>query len=490
MGLEAKLVQKMGQSLLMTPQLQQAIKLLQLGRLEYKEAIERELLENPVLEEVRDESEYSTLPSPEPEPTGPAVLPAASDNSDSNESQSASTEPKADWDDYADTFTDYQGSASAKSTIDYEDRQPPEVVATLNESLEQHLLQQARLHDFSSSEKTIAQHLIGNLDRDGYLESTHEEIAELCGCTTEDVVAVADTIRFFDPPGVCARNLQECLLTQLEARGLGDRLEARILVKHLEKLEKRRFEAIAKEEGVSLEQVAAAINSIRNLEPRPGRPFSDETTRYVIPDVYVHKVGGEWVVTLNEEGVPRLRVNPHYTSFLKNKEHENSSAANNSYITERLRAANWLLKSIHQRQQTILRVTETIMKVQKDFLEHGIDKLKPLVLKEIADQIGMHESTVSRVTTEKYVHTPRGVFELKFFFTSGIKTAGGSDISSSSVKERIKTIIAAESPSNPISDQQIADMLKAEKIDIARRTVAKYREMLGIPSSSQRKELF
>jgi RNA polymerase sigma-54 factor len=206
--------------------------------------------------------------------------------------------------------------------------------------------------------------------------------------------------------------------------------------------------------------------------------------------VFVHKVAGEWVVTLNEEGVPRLRVNPHYTSLLKNKEHENSSPANNTYISEKLRAANWLLKSIQQRQQTILRVTESIMKVQREFLEHGIDKLKPLVLKEIADQIDMHESTVSRVTTEKYVHTPRGVFELKFFFTSGIKTASGSDISSSSVKERIKTIIAAESPSNPISDQQIADMLKAEKIDIARRTVAKYREMLGIPSSSQRKELF
>lgn len=490
MGLEAKLVQKMGQSLLMTPQLQQAIKLLQLGRLEYKEAIERELLENPVLEEARDESEYSTLPAPEPEPNGPAVLAASAENSDSAESQSSSTEPKADWDDYADTFTDYQGSASVKSTLDYEDRQPPEVVATRNESLEQHLLQQARLHDFSPSEKAIAQHLIGNLDRDGYLECTHEEIAAACECDLEDVISVADTIRFFDPPGVCARNLQECLLTQLEARGLGDRLEARILTKHLEKLEKRRFESIAKEEGISLEQVAAAINSIRSLEPRPGRPFSDETTRYVIPDVFVHKVAGEWVVTLNEEGVPRLRVNPHYTSLLKNKEHESSTPANNTYISEKLRAANWLLKSIQQRQQTILRVTESIMKVQREFLEHGIDKLKPLVLKEIADQIDMHESTVSRVTTEKYVHTPRGVFELKFFFTSGIKTASGSDISSSSVKERIKTIIAAESPSNPISDQQIADMLKAEKIDIARRTVAKYREMLGIPSSSQRKELF
>jgi RNA polymerase sigma-54 factor len=491
MGLEAKLVQKMGQSLLMTPQLQQAIKLLQLGRLEYKEAIERELLENPVLEEMRDESDYSALPSPEPEPSGPAILSQIADNSDSSETSSnvAGTEPTADWDNYADSFTDYQGSASSKSTLDYEDRQPPEVVATLSESLEQHLLQQVRMHDFSQSERFIAQHLIGNLDRDGYLECSHEEIAQVCSCDVEDVQMVADTLRFFDPAGVCARNLQECLLTQLEAKGLGERLEARILTTHLDKLEKRRFEAIAKAEGVTLEQVGHAINAIRALEPRPGRQFSDETTRYIIPDVYVHKVGREWVVTLNDEGIPRLRVNPQYASLMKEKGNEATTTASQSYVAERLRAATWLLKSIQQRQQTILRVTEAIMKVQRDFLEHGIDKLKPLVLKEIADQIGMHESTVSRVTTEKYVHTPRGVFELKFFFTSGIKTASGADISSSSVKERIKAIIAAESPRNPISDQHIAEMLKAEKIDIARRTVAKYREMLGIPSSSQRKAL-
>jgi RNA polymerase sigma-54 factor len=491
MGLEAKLVQKMGQSLLMTPQLQQAIKLLQLGRLEYKEAIERELLENPVLEEMRDESEYANLPSPEPEPSGPAVLSSIADNSDAPEiaNSAAGTEPSADWDSYEDSFTDYQGSASAKSTIDYEDRQPPEVVATLSESLEQHLLQQVRMHDFSHTELVIVQHLIGNLDRDGYLECTHEEIAETCSCDLEDVQIVADTLRFFDPPGVCARNLQECLLTQLEAKGCGDRLEARILTSHLEKLEKRRFDAIAKAEGVTLEQVGHAINAIRSLEPRPGRPFADETTRYIIPDVYVQKIGREWVVTLNDEGIPRLRVNPQYTSLLKEKGHEAHTAASHSYVAERMRAATWLIKSIQQRQQTILRVTEAIMKVQREFLEHGIDKLKPLVLKEIADQIDMHESTVSRVTTEKYVHTPRGVFELKFFFTSGIKTGSGADISSSSVKERIKSIIAAESPKNPISDQHIAEMLKAEKIDIARRTVAKYREMLGIPSSSQRKAL-
>jgi RNA polymerase sigma-54 factor len=238
---------------------------------------------------------------------------------------------------------------------------------------------------------------------------------------------------------------------------------------------------------VEIEEVVRAMGSIRTLDPKPGRPFAGETTRYIVPDVYVQKVGNDYVVTMNEDGIPRLRMNPIYTTMIK--EAGPSEAFNKAYLTERVRAASWLIKSIQQRQQTIYRVAESIMKFQRAFLDHGISRLKPLVLKEVADDIGMHESTVSRVTSEKYVHTPRGVFELKFFFTSGIKTSTG-DISSSSVKERIKTLIAAESNKNPISDQQIVEILKGEKIDIARRTVAKYRETLGIPSSSQRKAAF
>jgi RNA polymerase sigma-54 factor len=263
-------------------------------------------------------------------------------------------------------------------------------------------------------------------------------------------------------------------------------LESRIISSHLDKLEKRKYDAIAKAEGVTREDIARAIGLIRTLEPRPGRPFADEAVRYIVPDVYVQKVGKDFIVTLNEEGVPRLQINPMYTTLLKDA--GAAQDGNKAYLTERVRAASWLIKSIQQRQQTIFRVTESIVKFQRAFFEHGVSHLKPLVLKDVADDIGMHESTVSRVTTEKYVHTPQGLFELKFFFTSGIKTDAG-DISSSSVKDQIKNIIAAESPANPISDQQIVDVLKAKNIDIARRTVAKYRETLGIPSSSQRKQI-
>jgi RNA polymerase sigma-54 factor len=487
MGLEAKLVQKMGQSLMMTPQLQQAIKLLQLGRLEYKDAIERELLENPALEDMREETQASGLPSPESEPNEPTILavPNSSGVSDDSSESSNNVEPRADWDDFADAFTDYKGSASAKGTHDGEDRQYPEVASTASQTLEQHILDQVRLYDFSEQDRTIAQHIAGNLDRDGYLECSHEEIAQAALCDLEDVFMVADTLRFFEPVGACTRSLQQCLLTQLEFRGLADSLESRLIKDHLEKLEKRKYDLIAKAEGVTIDDIARAIKSIRTLDPKPGRAFSEETTRYVVPDVYVQKVGNDYVITLNEEGIPRLKISPYYSNLMKDPE---SAGANKTYLTERLRAASWLIKSIQQRQQTIFRVTESIMKFQRPFLDHGIEKLKPLVLKDVADDIDMHESTVSRVTTEKYVHTPQGIFELKFFFTSGIKTASG-DISSSSVKERIKSIIAAESSGNPISDQQIVDTLKAEKIDIARRTVAKYRESLGIASSSQRKKI-
>jgi len=487
MGLENKLLQKMGQSLLLTPQLQQAIKLLQLGRLEYQEAIERELLENPVLEDAREEYEAHGTPSP-PDQDGatPTVLsgPLGSDNA---ESTSPGKEPQADWDDYADSFTDYQGSASMKGSSQFEDRQPPEVVSHLSESLEQHLMQQVRLQDFSQSEMLIARNIIGNLNRDGFLECSFEELASAIPCEPEEVARVADTLRFFDPVGCCTLSLKDSLLTQLEFAGLGESLESRIILHHLEKLEKRKFDAIAKAEHVGLDQISRAINTIKSLEPRPGRPYADETVRYIVPDVYVQKVGNDFVVTMNEEGIPRLRINPTYTSLMKDA--GSSANEHKTYLTERVRAASWLIKSIQQRQQTIYRVTESIVKFQREFFEHGVSHLKPLVLKDVADDIGMHESTVSRVTTEKYVHTPQGLFELKFFFTSGIKTANGGDISSSSVKEEIKNIIASESPQQPISDQQIVEILKAKKIDIARRTVAKYRETLGIPSSSQRKAL-
>lgn len=483
MALEAKLVQKLSQSLLMTPQLQQAIKLLQLGRLEYKEAIERELLENPILEEVKDDDAGVREGRAE---SDDAPL-SRGDGNTGEEEHPANSEPKVDWESYLDSFHDPRGSSLPKGSIDWEERPSIEATLTKSETLYEHMLRQIRFSELQGDDLAIALQVIGNLDKHGYLCVTYEELAEECQCDIEDVERVVSTIQYLDPAGVASRDLAECLLVQLDIMGKSEALEGRIVRHHLDKLEKRRFDQIAKAEGVTIETVAQAVEVIQSLEPRPGRQFADEDIRYVVPDIYVHKVGNEFVIQMNEEGLPRLRISPYYLDLLKNADNE---APNKAYLADRLKAASWLIKSIHQRQQTIYKVTESIVKFQREFLEHGIHKLKPMVLKDVAEDIGMHESTVSRVTSNKYVHTPQGVFELKFFFTTAIKTASGEDVSSSSIKERIRAIIAAESPEAPVSDQAIVEILKREQVDIARRTVAKYRETLGIPSSSRRKRLF
>jgi RNA polymerase sigma-54 factor len=478
MALETKLLQKLNQSLLMTPQLQQAIKLLQLGRLEYKEAIENELLENPVLEEFReDDGAAQQAPSEQ----SPDPLLSAADNAPAS---SDDVDAKGDWENYLETFTDYSGTATPKGTVDYEERPPLENSVTRTETLQEHLFSQIRFLDLSEPEEKVILHIVGNLNRDGYLCSDFDELARECEVDVDVVEKLMDVMRSLEPVGIGARNLQECLAIQLENMGYGNGLPHRLITTHLDRLEARKYEQIAKLEGVTIEQVFEALGVVRKLDPRPGRLFAEDETRYITPDVFVYKVGSEYVVSLNEDGLPKLRVSPYYLDLLKSGE-----VASKSYLNERLKAASWLIKSIHQRQQTIFRVTESIMKFQREFLDHGISRLKPLVLKDVADDIGMHESTVSRVTTDKYVHTPRGVFELKFFFTTGIRTAQG-EVSSSSIKEKIRNIIAKESPQHPVSDQEIVDLLKKEEVEIARRTVAKYREGLGIPSSSRRKRPF
>lgn len=487
MALEAKLVQKLSQQLLMTPQLQQAIKLLQLGRLEYLEAIEKELLENPVLE---DEKEPTVDGTQEEQPTDQQVAETseAEDPADTTVDQSVgdpSEQPVSL--DYLEAAANNRDAETPRGTYDFDDRPSLEATLTKSESLYEHIIEQLRMQEITALEEFVAVHIIGNLDKNGYLCSSAQEIATTIQQPVEVVERVIQLIQRLDPPGVAARDLKECLLIQLDNLGLKDQLEGRIVEHHLEKIEKQRPDQIAKEESVPLERVIAAVNRIRTLEPRPGRPFNDESIRYIVPDIYVHKVGGEFVITLNEEGMPRLRVSPYYLELLKRADTEN--LPNRNYLTERLKAASWLIKSMHQRQSTIYRVTQSIVKFQREFFEYGIEKMKPLVLKDVAEDIGMHESTVSRVTTNKYVHTPQGVFELKFFFSNGIRTSGG-DVSSSSVKEKIKNIIAAESQEKPISDQEIVELLGKENIQIARRTVAKYRENLGIMSSSKRKKVF
>lgn len=488
MALEAKLVQKLSQTLTMTPQLQQAIKLLQLGRLEYKEAIDRELLENPVLEELPDEPSLDSEQRTAEGSTASAEAIAFEGGDSGNDSNGdSSSEPKIDWEDYLESFTEYRGANTPKGTVDYEDKPQLENTIFRSESLSEYLIRQIRLLQLSEDDIRISVYIIGNLDKNGYLCSSYEEVAEECGCSIEDVERVISEIRTLEPAGITARDLPECLILQLDHLGLGTGVEATIVRDHLEKVEKRKFDVIAKELKIQPERVYQAVTLIQHLEPRPGRQFADDDTRYVIPDVYVQKINGEYVITLNEDGLPKLRVSPYYLKVLQEQSSDGTAAKN--YLHERLKAASWLIKSIHQRQNTIFKVTDSIVKFQKEFLDHGIERLKPLVLRDVAQDIGMHESTVSRVTTNKYVHTPQGVFELKFFFTTGIKSSQG-DMSSSSVKEKIRTLIAAEDVKHPLSDQELVEILQKENIDIARRTVAKYRESLGISSSSKRKKIF
>jgi len=484
MALQAKLVQKMSQSLMMTPQLQQAIKLLQLGRLEYIDAIQQELLENPVLEEIREEDGADDEPLPR-EATSSDV-----DDTSGELHTVTGLEPQdspVDWERYLENLGDYSSSAGTREVSG--DKDQPSLEATLSKEMtfREFLLSQIRMSDVQQEDKEIIINILGNIDPNGFLTLTYEEIAELSHSTPEQVHSVIrETLRDLEPAGAFARNLGECLLFQLEDLGLEESLAAKMVDRHLDKLERRRYDLIAKEEGVELSEVHAAVKVILALEPRPGRQFAEEETRYVVPDIYVYSVGGEWVISLNEDGLPKLRVSPYYLEALKRA--SENEPENKVYLNDKLKSASWLIKSIHQRQQTIYKVTESIVKYQKEFLTYGIERLKPLVLKDIADDIGMHESTISRVTTNKYVHTPQGVYELKFFFTPGIKTGNG-EISSSSVKERIRQIIAEENPKKPISDQKIVEMLEGDDVQIARRTVAKYRESLGIASSSRRKRV-
>lgn len=478
MALEIKLNQKLSQTLVMTPQLQQAIKLLQLGRHEYLEVIENELLENPVLEDVRDdESDDSGAEREE------ARDAADAESKNSSEAPKEKLEQNPTSDDPAQDLFGYNGKKSSGG-----EGERPSVEATVSspEGLASHLLWQLRTSELSEEDQDIAALIIGNLDRNGYLCCTVEEIAEEARRSAEDVENVLSIVHTLDPAGIACRDLRECLLIQLDQLGQSGTLIWHVVDQHLGDLELRRYDVIAKAQEVEVEDVYEAVKSIQKLEPRPGRPFVDEAPVYITPDIYVRKVGESYVLSLNENGMPKLRLNPEYQALIDKKM---GDSAEREYLNDRLRSASWLIRSIHQRQQTIYKVTESIMKHQRDFLEQGVASLKPLVLRNIAADVGMHESTVSRVTTNKYVHTPQGVFELKFFFTSGLKSGSG-EVSSESVKERIRELISAENPKKPLSDQAIVNQLKSEGVDIARRTVAKYREMMGVLSSSRRKKVF
>jgi RNA polymerase sigma-54 factor len=471
----------------MTPQLQQAIKLLQLSRMELLDVVRAELEENPVLEEGQDSGaeELAELGeiAGESEIEG---IPA----SDSDEMHEVAGDRESfgdiDWHTYLESYS--LGGTTADNSEDDDERPSYENLLTRKTSLNDHLLWQLKLSSLEGRDRLVAEELIGNLDDDGYLQATIEEIAIQLECSPHRVERVLRTVQEFDPPGVAARSLQECLLRQVEQLGMQGTLVETLLRRHVEDLENRRYAQIARALQLSLDDVLAAAKLISGLDPRPGSQYSQDEIHYIIPDIFVYKIGDEYVVMLNDEGLPNLRINSFYRNALSGAVPIDAKAG--EYIQDKLRGALWLIKSIHQRQRTIYKVTKSIVKFQREFFDHGVEHLKPLVLRDVAEDIEMHESTVSRVTTNKYVQTPQGLFELKYFFNSGINTTEGDSVASESVKSKIRDIIASENPRKPHSDQKIVELLRRQGIDIARRTVTKYREILNLGSSTQRRRLF
>jgi RNA polymerase sigma-54 factor len=477
MALELRQQLKLTQQLIMTPQLQMAIKLLQLSRLELMDTIQTELEENPALEEMPDGT--STEQSTEPTEA------ATAENSEVKEvTIEEKIQEDIDWSNYLDEY-----NTPGRVQHESEDRDTPRFEAFIasHESLNDHLLWQFLMTKPDKEEERIASLIIGNLNKDGYLDVSVEEIVITSGSPPEKIEDVLSIIQTFDPIGVCARDLSECLLIQAKFLGLDDTIVIDIITNHLSNLEKKNYKAICKALKKSMDEVVSAINVIKSLEPKPGRQFSDETPQYINPDIYVYKLEDEFVIMLNDDGMPKLRVNSFYKSSITRG--KNISGEAEDYIQEKMRSAAWLIKSIHQRQKTIYRVMESILRYQREFFDKGIAHLKPMVLRDVAQDIQMHESTISRVTTNKYAFTPQGIFELKYFFNSSIRRSHGGSIASASVQEKIRQIIANEDSKKPYSDDKIARILKEDQIHIARRTVAKYREMLKVLPSNKRKQI-
>jgi RNA polymerase sigma-54 factor len=461
----------------MTPQLQQAIKLLQLSRLELLETINQEMETNPVLDEQSsDEVDEEKLEEK-----------LSEDNKYQPEQKASEVTVKEnaredmDWEAYLSEYN----TGWAEAPYEPKDFPPIESTTAKKTSLYSHLMWQLNMNDFNDVQKEIGIHIIGNVDEDGYLKTSVEEISNVTGHSPEEVTETLKQIQQFDPVGVAARDTRECILIQSRFQNLGGTIFEKIIQDHMDKLENKQYDRIAKSLSIPLREVLSAVSLLKAFEPKPGRRYNDEETIYISPDIYVFKIGEEYEVRLNEDGMPKLRINHYYRDILSKKEYVEEDAK--QYIQEKLKSAAWLIKSIHQRQRTIKRVTESIVQFQRGFFDKGVTFLKPLVLRDVAENIQMHESTVSRVTTNKYVYTPQGIFELKYFFNSAVGSINGEAVASESVKEYLKNIIKSEDKAKPYSDQEVADMLKRFDVNIARRTVAKYRETLGILPSRKRR---
>ncbi|MCX7674345.1 MAG: RNA polymerase factor sigma-54 [Bdellovibrionaceae bacterium] len=466
------------QTLKMTPQLQQAIKMLQMSRLELETTLREEMENNPLLEEVIEQEGTGVhqIEVQEKEVKSPEVPDQEHDGAEFN------------WESYfdRDRFSATKGmtnfAVNSDEIINYEN------IISSRQSLHDYLSWQAKMSGLSEEEEKIADLIIDYINDDGYLTVSLQELAETEKIPLETLEKLLKVIQELDPPGVGARDLKECLLLQAKAYEEDTSDLVQLIENHLPHLEKKQWDQIAKAMGKEVAEVKELAAIVSAMDPKPGRAYMSQDVQYVVHDVYVYKLGDEIIITLNEDGLPRLKLANYYKDLLNQSQESAKGSATTDFLKEKLSSAVWLIRSLQQRQKTIYRVTEAIMRYQSEFLDKGPQALKPLILKNIANELGVHESTVSRVTSNKYVHTPQGVFELKYFFNSGFGSAGGEGVASEAVKLRIKALIESEDPRFPLSDQELVDRLRAEGIDIARRTVAKYREALRILPSSQRRQ--
>lgn len=468
----------------MTPQLQQAIRLLQLSSLELQAEIQEALESNPLLE-VEEDYDYDSG-------NETTDVDQASRDVSQLENQDIPDDLPVDtkWED----MYDHQPASTTSSPSMVDGDMERDNQDQSGDSLQQHLLWQMRLTHFTETEETIAATIIDSVEDDGYLKTTLEDIQQSLGeefseIELDEIETVLHRIQHFDPVGVAARDLRECLLIQLrvfEATGLPHIDLLRELVdKHLDTLAKRDYAQIKRALKVTDDELTDLVRSIQLLNPRPGSQIQTNNTEYIVPDVYARKYNGKWLLSLNPDNAPRIQIAEHYAQLINRAD----NSAENTYLKNNLQEARWFLKSLQSRNETLVKVTEAIIERQKDFLDHGEEAMKPLVLADIAEVVEMHESTISRVTTRKYLHTPRGIFELKYFFSSHVSTDAGGECSATAIRAIIKKLVAAENPRKPLSDSKIADILGGEGINVARRTIAKYRETLAIPPSNERKRL-
>jgi len=502
MALEQKLHLRLSQKLIMTPSLQQAIKLLQMTKLELQEEVTQELTENPMLEEVQEapteaekaESEEAQAETAEAEPGAPEAGPEETPASEAPVPE-APVEPEREADpfdeiDYESYFQDYMDlSYNPQTPREDVETRPLDAVLSRPQSLTDHLLWQLDMAAVPPRRKEIAQAIIGNLDDAGYLQASFDEIADMGSYSLEEVETALHLVQDFDPPGIAARNVRECLMLQIAFHDMEGTPAETIVRDHFDLLQARKFRDIAHALACPVEEVMTYIDTIRHLDPKPGKKYNTGSSNYVIPDVYVLKIDKGYTIVLNEEGLPRLRISPFYRRLI-DRNNPDATRETRDYAREKFRSAFRLIKSLEERQRTIYKVARSIVKHQEGFLDFGYEHMRPLILRDVADDIGMHESTVSRVVNHKYMHTPRGLFEMRFFFHSGISSDHGEEVSSLTVKERIKKAVAEEDAAHPLSDAAIVQILGREGLRIARRTVAKYREELRIPSSNERRQGF